>query len=257
MDRVEDIQFEDEGLKVALYGRSGTGKTTLCSTFPKPILWIVCSGGKRSGELRSIKNTKGVKKFELQDTEELPKLCKELQESNEFKTVILDHATYLQDLRMKEILELDEVAVQKSWGMATREDYGQCSQNMKTFFRYLLDLKANVVIVAQEREFKSGEEDEVMIPFVGTALSPSVTGWLNPSVDYLLQTFIRGKTKRVKKKVGKKTIQKEVRVDGVEYCLRTGAHEIFMTKFRVPKGHKLPEVVVDPDYNKLMEIIQG
>src|SRR5438105_14808538 len=43
-----------EGIKIILYGRSGTGKTTLWATFPKPILVALCSGGSRPGELRSI-----------------------------------------------------------------------------------------------------------------------------------------------------------------------------------------------------------
>jgi hypothetical protein len=37
-----------------LYGISGTGKTTLWATWPKPILALICSGGTKPGELRSI-----------------------------------------------------------------------------------------------------------------------------------------------------------------------------------------------------------
>jgi ABC-type lipoprotein export system ATPase subunit len=51
---VRAVEFSDDTIQLLLYGRSGTGKTTLWSTFPKPILGVICSGGQRSGELRSV-----------------------------------------------------------------------------------------------------------------------------------------------------------------------------------------------------------
>jgi ABC-type polar amino acid transport system ATPase subunit len=57
MDRITDLDFEDQGIKMVLYGSSGSGKTTLWATFPKPILAIICSGGFKSGELRSVRSS--------------------------------------------------------------------------------------------------------------------------------------------------------------------------------------------------------
>ena len=128
---------------------------------------------------------------------------------------------------------------------------------MKEYLRALLDLDANVVIVAQEREFGTDNDTNLIMPTVGAALTPSVTGWLNPACDYIFQTFIRGRMIQKQVKIGKKTTMKSVRGQGVEFCLRTGPDEVYTTKFRVPKGHELPEVVVDPDYNKIMAIIEG
>src|ERR1044072_7380628 len=75
VDRIKPMTMEnDEGLKMLLYGVSGTGKTTLWATFPGPILAIICSGGNRSGELRSIKTPDIVKKVhevELRNSEEI------------------------------------------------------------------------------------------------------------------------------------------------------------------------------------------
>lgn len=257
LDRVEDISFEDEGLKVSLYGRSGTGKTTFWSTFPKPILAVICSGGKRSGELRSIQNIKQVMQFKLQETGELLGLCEEVEQQGKFATIVLDHATYLQDMRIKEILGIEDTPAQKSWGLVTRQQYGQCSLTMKEYLRCLLDLTANVVIVTQEREFNTEQDSELIVPFVGPALTPSVTGWLNPACDYIFQTFIRTEMVQKKIKIGGKTKTRQVQGKGVEYCLRTGPGETYTTKFRVPRGHKLPDVIVDPNYGKVLKVIQG
>lgn len=256
LSQAKEVEFEDEGLKIALYGRSGSGKTTLWSSFPKPILAIICSGGKRSGELRSVQNVKGIKQFQVSETEQILQLTQELQDS-EFKTVVLDHATHLQDLTLKEVLGLEEVPVQKSWGIATQQQYGQVGIMMKEYLRSLLELQTHVVIVTQEREFGTEGDSELIAPTVGAALSPSIAGWLHSSADYILETFIRRQRIVKEVKIGGKIKQKEVAGKGVEYCIRTGPDEVYTTKFRVPKGHHLPDVIVDPSYDKIMNVIQG
>jgi len=52
-------------------------------------------------------------------------------------------------------------------------------------------------------------------------------------------------------------IRRTVPTGGYEYCLRTGMHNIYTVKFRAPKGFKVPEIVVDPDYAKFSAIITG
>lgn len=256
LSQASEIEFESEGLKVALYGRSGTGKTTFWATFPKPILAIICSGGKRSGELRSVQNIKGISKFDLSESSQIIELAAELEESK-YKTVVLDHATYLQDLTLKEILGLDDVPVQSSWGLASQQQYGQVAIQMKELLRRLLDLSQNVVIVAQEREFGTDSESDLILPSVGCALTPSITGWLNPACDYIFQTYIGRRKEKRKVKIGGKVITKEVAGDKVDYFLRTGPNDVYTTKFRVPKGHNLPNEVCDPSYEKIVSIIQG
>ena len=111
IDRITPIQFDqDEGIKMLLYGESGTGKTTFWATFPGPILSIVCSGGNRAGELRSLNDEarKKVRTVTLQSSSEMKELV-EHAEGGGYKTIVLDHASGLQDLVLKELLGLDEL----------------------------------------------------------------------------------------------------------------------------------------------------
>jgi hypothetical protein len=260
IDRIGPIGFEgNEGIKINLYGRSGTGKTTLWATFPKPILAIICSGGKKSGELRSINTAeyrKTIKQVVIEKTDEIRELCDYQDREEKFATVVLDHATGLQDITLKEILGLDELPAQGSWGMAKQQDWGQCALQMKEMLRALLSLSSNVVIVAQEREFNNDTESELLMPFVGSALTPSVTGWLNPACDYICQTFIRQRTTVKSTKIGEKVIKTVEAIKGkVDYCLRTAPDSVFTTKFRMPRGTELPECIVDPNFDKIMELI--
>lgn len=261
IDRIAPIGFDnDEGIKILLYGMSGSGKTTTWATFPKPILSIICSGGNKSGELRSVntpENRKTISQVVLESSSELKEIFAH-QKTQKFATIVLDHATGLQDLVLKEVLGLDELPAQLGWGVATQQQYGTCTLQCKEYMRALLGLDCNVVIVSQEREFKPNEEDsEVVQTNVGAALTPSLVRWLNPAVDYICQTFKKPKEGKKKVTIGGKTTEQVVRLKGVDYCLRTGAHDLYTTKFRVPKGSKLPEYIIDPDYEKIMAVING
>jgi hypothetical protein len=111
-----------------------------------------------------------------------------------------------------------------------------------------------VVLVAQEREFNVDSDSDLVMPYVASAMTPSCVGWLNPAVDYIAQTRIR--PKMVEKQITK-GVKKWVATDEAEYTLRTGPSNVYTTKFRVPKGTKLPKEIIDPTYDKIMEIIKG
>jgi hypothetical protein len=263
IDRIEEIdEGLDTGLKTNFYGRSGTGKTTLWSTFPKPILALICSGGNKPGELRSIntvENRKVIKRLVLEKSSDIDEAVEYLKngEGQKYKTAVLDHATGLQDIILKEVLGLVDIPVQLAWGTASQQQWGTIGIQMKERLRMLLGLSQNVVIVAQEREFDASSESSLLMPYVGSALSPSVTGWLNPAVDYICQTYIRKTMVTKQVKVLGKTTTMQTPGKGVEYCLRTAPDPVFTTKFRVPKGQPLPEEIVDPSYDKIIKLIKG
>jgi hypothetical protein len=250
---------------VLLYGRSGTGKTTLWSTFPGPILCMVCSGGKRPGELRSVDtpaNREKISQVAIHNSLEIRDVTAHVKQTGAYSTVILDHASGLQDRVLAELLNMDEVPAQKSWGLASQQTWGQVSAQCKELLRGILSLPTNVVIVAQEREFKpEGGEDSVIAPYVSAGLTPSLTGWLNTAVDYIMQTHLRQKEELVSTTMGQgkqaRVVQTRRAVKGVEYCLRTAPDPVYTTKFRLPKGVTLPDAIVDPSYEKIIEVIQG
>lgn len=264
LSRITPMGFDDnDGIKINLYGRSGTGKTTLWSSFPGKILAVVCSGGSNPGELRSIDTAANRKKIDqvvIKESSEIRQIIDFIKENPEtYKTVVLDHATGLQDTILKEVLELDELPAQRSWGMAKQQDWQQCGMQVKEILRAFLSLRQNVVIIAQERDFKKEDMDDMILPTIASNLMPTVTGWLNPAVDYICQTYIRQRTKEVVNKINGKEIKKNVAVAGkVDFCLRIGPDPVFTIKFRMPKGaNQDAGIIVDPSYDKIMKIIKG
>jgi hypothetical protein len=140
--------------------------------------------------------------------------------------------------------------------MAKQQEWGQCALETKERLRSLLKQSCHVVILAQEREFNTETEGDVIMPFVASALTPSVVGWLNPACDYICQTFIRDRFTEVMVKIAGKSVKRRKKEDGVDYCLRTAADPVYTTKFRLPKGARLPDAIVDPDYRKIQELIE-
>lgn len=256
-------ELEDDGIKLSIYGRSKTGKTRLACTFPKPLLLIGTEKGTKS-----VKGTKGVHYVRIKHSEELDRIVEGLKEG-EYESFVVDTAGGLSDMCLKEVLGIDDLPIQRSWGMAKREDWQTSGAQTKERLRQLLDLSethgVNAVIIAHERNFNDeGTDNSIIFPTVGSALTPSVTGWLNGAVDYIGQTFIREVTEQRTVKLGAKSVSREVKTGNNEYCLRIGSHSVFMTGFRIPKdieaklpGGKLPEWISNPSYDKIVSILNG
>ena len=262
IDRIAPLGFGDVKIKINLYGRSGTGKTTCWATFPKPILAVLASESKEPGELLSINTPeyrKTIQQVVLNECDEIEEICDHVAEGN-YGTVVLDHATGLQHKVLAEVLGIDKVPEQLSWGLATQNQYGQVGVRMKTYLRMILDCPCNVVVVAQQREFLTeGDEgaSEILAPYVASALSPSTCAWLNAACNYIAQTYIKEETVEKKIKMGGKPRTRTLRTGRVQFCLRVAPHAVYITKFRRPKGGTYPDVIVDPDYDKIMEVVKG
>lgn len=267
LSRAQPVSLVDSGgIKVSLYGRGKTGKTRLISTFPKPIIIIGGEDGTRS--IRSVKGIDFVpviidgsknppKDGKFIYLNEMEDFIEEIRSSNNYATAAVDTASSLSDIFLANILGLAEIPAQKSWGMATREDYGMLGLQMKTVLRKILQLPINVVITAHERNFSDDGESDLIFPSVGSALSPAVAGWLDGAVEYICQTFIREEIRIEEVKIGKGATEKvETKTGKSEYCLRIGPHPVYKTGFRLPPGYDLPDII-QPNFESIMSVING
>lgn len=261
LDRIAPMDFTEDFVKIMVYGGSGTGKTSLAGTFPGPLLWMICSGGSKPGELKSLNTPelrKKIKQVAIQESSEMATVI-DYANAGHFSTLVLDHVSGLQDLTIKEILKIDKIPEQKGWGLAKQQEWGQSTAQCKEIIRALLSVdNCNVVIIGQQR--RNGDKDEsemsdVIAPTIGVATTPSLAGWLNPAVDYICQTFIRPKMVHSTLMVAGKPQESVARGEGVEFCIRIAPHDIITTKFRVPMGTKLPEIMVDPTYEKIRKLL--
>lgn len=252
--RIKPVKDIKKNRSWVFYGRSGTGKTTLASTFPGPILLVDI---KDEGT-DSVSDVKGLDVLEVESTEDLEELYWMLKENpSKYKTVILDTVTQLQNMRVEEVSDVRSLKGKSAgdWGTMTQKDWGLVSSWMKKTITDFRSLPLEVVFIAQDRVFNAGDEEEnaagAIDPEVGPRLSPATMAHLCSAVHMIGNTFIREKV--TKKKVDGKT--KETR--SKEYCIRLGPSSYYITKLRKPKDIALPEFLANPTYEDILEIVTG
>lgn len=252
VDQIQSVQDMDlGGLNLVFYGKSGTGKTKLASTFKRPMLFMICSG---PGETRTIKGEKGVDGVRLTDVDQLVELVEHQRETNKYKTLVIDHATGFQDLAFKKVVGKD-APVQLGWGAATQQQWGEIGSMTKEHLKLVFDLPCDTIVNAQERiDNQDSETEDLLQPYAYPALSPSTATWLNFTADYVAQTFLRQVP--VEKKVKKGNTEIVKTVNEIQYCLRVGPHPVFYTKFRVPGGVQT-DIIVNPTAEKIISLIEG
>lgn len=269
-------QVTKGGLKMNVYGRPKTGKTVFACTFPKPLLILGTEDGTQS-----VKNIAGVNflrivgnksvpvevKENYVHLDELADLFQELTKSD-YKTIVLDTASGLQDLVYTDVMGLEDTPIMKM--LPSKNQNQLYSSRTRALIRDILKIPKNVVIIAHEKEHIMGRGDdeeqvessasEMVTPLISSALSSAVCRFLFGEVDYICQTFVREEVieRVVETKNEKRVIQSKGQK--IEYCLGIGPHPIYTRGFRYssqdPK-FKLPDVVVNPTYDKIVKLIQG
>lgn len=240
------------------YGRSGTGKTTVFSTFPgRKLLLDVKDVGDDS--LTGVEDIDVMDINSWDDFEMAYWWVK--RNPKKYQSLGIDTMSQLQQLAIKKVLEDKGKDPEKAgeWGSMTKQDWGAVASMMKVWIINLRDLPMQVGFIAQDRTFNVGEEDEAngLDPEVGPGLSPATAKALNAAVHFIGNTFIRRRVARVKVKKPEKGKSPYKEVEKIEYCMRIGPNATYVTKVRKAKVITLPSVVVDPTYDRLMAIMNG
>jgi hypothetical protein len=257
-DRIQDVADVSGTSSYLFYGRSGTGKTTLAASFPKPLL-LLDIRDKGTG---SIIDVKGVRVLEVENLDDIEEIYYYLRDDkHNYKTVVFDTLTEMQKLVMKSVVlgknknkKVDESRI-GDWGSMAKRDWGDVAGIMNKWIADFRDLDIKIVFLAQER-VKNVDEDEEgddnqLTPEVGPAVMPSIATTLNAAVNVIANTFISMKRSSIVK--GNKKSYKEEPL----YQLGTGPSPIYVRKFRKPKSAELPRSIPNPTYDDIEDIQKG
>lgn len=246
MDRIKPVSSLGLVLAALFYGKAGTGKTTVAATFPKPLLHLDI----REKGTDSISDLKDVDTLSIEDWSQFEQVYWFLQsKENKYKTVVIDAVSQLQDFALLAALKDNG----KDEGSAiSMRDFGSAAGRLKTWiinYRDLVDQDINVVFLAHDRttEGEDGEDGE-MTPTVGPRLMPSVASVLTAAVKIIGNTFV----KEAHEKLEGGKIKRSV-----VYCMRLGPHAYYTTKIRQPKGSYAPEIIEDPSYETMVQVMKG
>ena len=263
LSRVRKVTDIQAGIRISVYGNPKTGKTRLGCSFPKPLLLLGAEDGTAS-----IVGMEGVDFLLLERCEELREIKNDmLGQGTKYKTVVIDSGTSLRDMRIKEILRLSEMPIQRGFGTVSRDQYGECAVSLKQLLRPIFDVARrgileNLVFIAQEQEFGSeaGAASDLIKPTVSSALGKSLADWVNQECDCIGQTFTRMRviTKTHQPIKDGPTVTMTEKTGDIDYCLRIGTDGVYQAGIRVRQGLTLQQsVLTDPSYERLLRVIKG
>lgn len=243
VDRIVGISETLGDVSMIIYGRSGTGKTTVASTFPKPIL-ILDIKEEGTDSIADYSDDE-IKVLPVESWDDVEQIYWYLESGKHpFKSVVIDTVTQMQEICLKGELQ------KAGKDFASQQIWGNVAGLMKTWTLNFRDLPGlQVAFLGQDRvhETDSDDDDEQIDPSVGPRLSPSVASTLNAAVKVIGYTYIQ--------EVVKKTSSGITRTK--EYRLRVGPHPYYITKIRKPKDKECPEYIPDPTFDKIVDIMKG
>lgn len=246
-DRFKDLLDMNTPTIITLYGRPGTGKTTISCTAPKPLLLIdVKDKGTDSGKRDDIQPG-DITVFELETFDDIYEVYDYIEENpDRFKSVVIDHMTALQDFCYDKVME-EEGKSKMSQGM-----YGTAGGYLKeviNLYKGLTDLGITPIFNCQDRmESGDGEGEDQLLPEVGPSLMPSVARTLCAASRVIGHTY---QFENVEKLEGAKVRR------NIEFRLRLGPNPYYITKVTRPFGTPCPQFLVDANYKDIMKIVKG
>lgn len=202
--------LREERVKVCIYGRNRSGKTTLASHFPKPLLFVSCEPA-HCGGVQSVSNVEGVSLIRVEDKplpgehlcgrEKMMAVGKELATNNHFKTVVLKTATSLQDVILEE-MKTEFPGIPLS-GRGSKDTFQMRASRLHDAMRPFLDLRhMHVVILAQEKDHNPPQDDKgfpdlrakllqtmQQSSFMAPSLGAANAQWLQDACGYVIQIY--------------------------------------------------------------------
>lgn len=251
LSKCKDVMEIKEPLVTVLWGKPGSGKTALASTFPKPILYLdIKDKGTTSAQASNL-SAGDIMVRECLCLDDVIEALEWVEDNpNHFKTVVLDHYTNLQEVLKNEIMEKNNRTKmsQPLWG-----DLSQAMKDIILRMKALVDLGINPVNIAEDRidQPMTDDEEEVLDPSIGPALQPAVQAFLTANAKIVGRTYIASYDKKVKEGNKTKTIPT------IEFRLGIGPNQYYQTKIRKPRGAYCPEYLVNATYDDLLAITEG
>lgn len=265
-------ELKTQFVKMVIYGPNRVGKTTLGCDFPKPALLVAYEPNLTGGAL-SVTRIAGVKYIKITSTKDSFTLANELARSSEFKTVILDGATSLGEIILREICGDTVQLEQLNFGLISTDQYRQRAEDTKKCLRPYLDLPMHTVILAKEKDHNPPKEERNKIirglqteSFFAADVGGSAAGWLHDNCDYIAQLQI------VKEIISEPSTTKFKGSDGTEKSitthvlketgkmvrrLRTMYHPNYAAGCRAPDPSIVPEFVINPTFEKINKLVNG
>lgn len=236
LDSAVDIQELGQRNFWVLYGKSNSGKTYVASTFPKPLLYIQIGDDGSN----TIARVEGIKAISIENIERFKTLCEELKKDKKYVTIVVDTFSMV-------VNEWVQQKVTTKGKKMTQQLWGDLKTEQEELIKALQRLAKKHIVVAtchESMDTIEGMEDEIT-PDIRPSVSKGARTYLEGMANYGIHTT------KIIKEVTKGNETKEV----VKYAADIGPNPYYWTKLQVDPSIKVPKRIINPTYDKFMEVI--
>lgn len=240
LDEAVDIAELGQRNLWVLWGKSGSGKTHFISTLPKPLLYIQIGDDGSN----TIADVDGIRAIRANTVERLKQLGEELKKDKYYKSVAVDTFSMITNVW------IDANATQKKRKM-TMQMWGDLKIETEELIKIYHEVAATHVVALSCHEVNDtieGMDDEV-IPDFGPSTTKGSRIYLQGMANYGIHF-----TKVQKTITDKKTGEER---DVVRFAAHLGANPYYWTKFQISDKIKVPNMMVNPSYSKIINLIEG
>ena len=236
LDSAVDIHELGQRNFWVLYGKSNSGKTYVASTFPKPLLYIQIGDDGSN----TIARVEGIKAISIENIEQFKTLCEELKKDKKYATIVVDTFSMV-------VNEWVQQKVTTKGKKMTQQLWGDLKTEQEELIKALQRLAKKRIVVAtchESMDTIEGMEDEIT-PDIRPSVSKGARTYLEGMANYGIHTT------KIIKEVTKGNETKEV----VKYAADIGPNPYYWTKLQVDPSIKVPKRIINPTYDKFMEVI--
>lgn len=276
-------------MKCCFYGMNRTGKTTLLATFPKPLA-LFSFEPSRTGGAESVSGVSGITVFRRGTEEEVAEGTAEFSSVNEgvemaralrgsrgggFRTVGVDSATSLEWACLEELMRAagKDMPTTLLFGTVPDGMYPMRSEKAKEVLREFIDVPAHVVVTAKEKDHNPPKEERrnektgKLQPDLRNRIVRGLQkeSWYAPALGFSAMSWLvdacgyTGRMEQVEEYANVENpltkVVEQVKTGRHVIALRCRRHVNFEAGFRCPDRDRVPEFIVDPTYEKILEAI--
>lgn len=240
LDEAIDIAKLGQRKLWALWGKSGSGKTHFIATLPKPLLYIQIGDDGSN----TIAGVEGIKAIRAETIERLKTIGEELKTDKKYASVAVDTFSMITNVW------IDANSTQKKKKM-TMQMWGDLKIETEELIKVFHEVARTHIVALSCHEANDtieGMDDEI-IPDFGPSTTKGSRIYLQGMANYGLHFT------KIKKTVLDKATGEEK--DVVKYAAHLGPNPYYWTKLQIDDSIKIPDMMINPSYNKIMKIIEG
>lgn len=225
-------------ISACVYGRGGTGKTTLLGTMRGKGL-IVDVPQIEGGTLVLADKASRIDVVPITKWNDLDEVYWYLAGGNHsYKWVGFDSITAVLELSRRRTIEERDLDADPH--VISEREWGKIGSLLREAIYRFRTLPTDVMWIAQERRHTMATSEGAEAQVLGPDVTPSVLSGLLPSMLFVARTFVH------------------VGLDGsVDYRLRLGPHEGFYTKCRARPGVRVPGVIRNANLAAIVDYLSG